>query len=311
MNLFDLHCDTIGECYLQNKPLKKNDLHISLDKGGYLENWCQLFAIWIPDEKRGEQAVDYFNAVYERFLKELDLNCDAIAFCKTAKETDCALNQGKTAALLGVEGGAAANGSIEGIDYLYNCGVRLMTLTWNDSNEIANGCFSQDKSGLTPFGREAVRHMQQIGMTVDVSHLNEKGFYDVAEICEKPFVASHSNSAYVHSHPRNLTDDQLKVMAERECLIGLNLYNKFLGEGERAGCDEALRHAYRILEKCGEKTLAMGTDYDGCTVADEIAGVDKISVLRDYFMKHGLSEQCVENIFYNNAKNFFSRVLQK
>ncbi|MCR4925475.1 MAG: membrane dipeptidase [Clostridiales bacterium] len=310
MNFFDLHCDTIGECYLQKKSLKTNDLHISLDKAKDLEKWAQLFAIWIPDEKRGQEALQYFKNVYDVFLREIQNNESDISFCRNSEDIDKAFKASQYSALLGVEGGAAIAGRLENLDFLYDCGVRLMTLTWNDSNEIANGCFSKDTSGLTAFGKETVKYMQGKNMIVDVSHLNRKGFYDVVDITEKPFVASHSNSDKVYSHPRNLTDEQIDIMIERKCLIGLNLYTKFLGESEQSGCDEALKHAYHILERGGEKVLAMGTDFDGCTVADKIAGIDKISVLADYFENHGISKQSVENIFFDNAKIFFSRVLQ-
>lgn len=311
MNFFDLHCDTIGECYLQNKCLRKNNLHISLERGAYLDKWSQVFAIWIPDEKRGSSATAYFNGVYRLFKRETEENGDVVLFCKSGADIEKAAQQGKTAAILAVEGGAAAAGEISGIDYLYDCGVRLMTLTWNGSNEIASGCFSEDKSGLTAFGRRVVGRMQEIGMIVDVSHLNERGFYDVAQITDKPFVASHSNSAAVFPHKRNLTDAQIDIMIERKCLIGLNLYTEFLGEGEKSGCDKALRHAYHILERGGERVLAIGSDYDGCMVADEIAGIEKISVLASYFERHGINGRCVEDIFFNNAHFFVSDILQK
>ena len=230
MRFFDFHCDTVGECCLQKKHLADNDLHISLRKSKCFEKYGQVFAIWIPDEKRGEGAFTYYQAVRDCFYGECAENAEKILPCKTAADIETAFCARKVAAVLSVEGGAVLGGDLEKLDKLYQDGVRLMTLTWNDTNEIANGCFAKDKGGLTDFGKRIVQKMQNLHMLVDVSHLNARGFYDVAEHTDKPFLASHSDADIVdnpYAKARNLTDDQIKVLVSRNGLIGINLCADF------------------------------------------------------------------------------------
>lgn len=307
MNFFDFHCDTIGECYMQQKCLASNDLHIDLQKSRCFTNYGQVFAIWIPDEKRGEDAFSYYQAVRDCFYKECAENAGEILTCKNAKDIERAFSAQKVAAILAVEGGAVLGGNLENLDALYRDGVRLMTLTWNDTNEIANGCFSDNKGGLADFGKQVVQKMQEMHMLVDVSHLNERGFFDVAQYTEKPFLASHSNAKIVqnkYAQARNLTDDQIKVLIARNGLIGLNLCADFLGDDAHTGADAVLRHISYFLDLGAEKTLAFGCDYDGCTVHPSLNGLDKIPYLVDYLLQHGIGEQTLQNIFFENGYRF-------
>lgn len=305
MKLFDLHCDTITECSLEGKNLAKNDLHISLKKAKYLQNWGQLFAIWMPDDHRGKEACSYFEDVYHTYNEQMDKNKKLISKCTTGKEIEQAMEDGKYASILTVEGGSAIAGDLDRIDYLYNCGVRLVTLTWNGSNEIANGCLSDDESGLTPFGKRAVQKMQDLGIFVDVSHLNDAGFNDVAELSNqagKPFIATHSNSDYVYAHKRNLTNEQINIIIDNGGLIGINLFHKFIG-GDT--CDYVYRHIYHMLSLGAEKTLAIGSDFDGCTTVMELLGIDTMPMLYDYLLSRNISQNVVDAIFFDNAYNFF------
>ncbi|MEG1436010.1 MAG: membrane dipeptidase [Oscillospiraceae bacterium] len=305
MKLFDLHCDTITECSLEGKQLAKNDLHISLKKASYLESYCQLFAIWMPDEHRGEYACAYFEEILKTYNEQMEKNSKLIAMCRTGKELEKAVNDGRFASILTVEGGGAVAGNLDRINYLYDCGVRLMTLTWNGSNEIAHGCLSSNNSGLTDFGVSAVKRMQQLGMLVDVSHLNEAGFYDVVELSkqsEKPFIATHSCSNSVYKHLRNLTNEQIMLIIDSGGLIGLNLFRKFIG----GDCvDKVYAHIYQMLTLGAEKTLAIGSDFDGCTIIMELLGIDSMPKLYDYLLSRNISQSVVDDIFFNNAYDFF------
>lgn len=307
MNFLDFHCDTIGECYLQNKLLLENDLHIDLRHTSTFSAYGQLFAVWIPDEKRGDTAFSYYCAVRDCFYREIKTNSEYIMQCRSKEDLHTAFSQKKIAAVLTVEGGSVLGGDLERLHSLYRDGVRLMTLTWNDSNEIGNGCFSKNKNGLTRFGKDVVRKMQEIGMLVDVSHLNERGFFDVAEYTDKPFLASHSNAKIVdnpYASARNLTDAQIQVFIERDGLIGLNLCADFLGNDGNTGMDAVLRHIMHFLEQGAEKNLAFGCDFDGCTVHPSLNGIEKIPLLFDYLLQHGISESVLEDIFFQNGYRF-------
>lgn len=180
-----------------------------------------------------------------------------------------------------------------------------MTLTWNGSNEIANGCLSENSEGLTDFGFDAVKRMQQLGMFVDVSHLNEAGFYDVAELSkqsDKPFIATHSNSNEVHRHIRNLTNEQIMLIIDSGGLIGINLFRKFIGADS---CDKVYAHIYKMLSLGAEKTLSIGSDFDGCTLIMELNGIDSMPRLYDYLLSRNIPQSVVDDVFFNNAYNFF------
>lgn len=307
MKYLDFHCDTIGECYLQNKSLSENDLHIDLKRVAVLSAYAQLFAVWIPDEKRGESAFSYYCAVRDRFYQEVENNAERIVHCVSKADLQSALAEKKTAAILTVEGGSVLGGDLERLDSLYRDGVRLMTLTWNGTNEIGNGCFAENPGGLTAFGKAVVQKMQKIGMLVDVSHLNERGFFDVAEYTGKPFVASHSNAKIVdnpYAAARNLTDAQIRLLAERDGIIGLNFCADFLGNNEDTGMDAVLRHLTHFLELGAEKALAFGGDFDGCTVHPSLNGIEHIPMLFDYLLQHGIAESVLEDIFFQNGYRF-------
>ncbi len=309
MRLFDLHCDTITECYLRGCDLKSNDLSISVDKGKYIKNWCQVFALWMQNEYRGQAACDYYDGLYNCFLKEVEKNKDTIMFCKSADDIRKAVSDGKIVAILSVEGGAATAGKIERLRYMYDCGVRLLTLTWNGQCEVACGSDVEGGKGLTPFGFEVIKEMENLNMIIDVSHLNDIGFYEVAENTTKPFIATHSNSRTIKNHYRNLTDDQFKIIRDRKGIVGLNFYDAFLPDNRESGCDGAFRNLYHFLELGGENVVAVGADFDGATMCDDLSGIDKMGALYEHLLRMGISETIVKKVFFDNSMDFFTRVL--
>ena len=282
MKFFDLHSDTITECYSQNKSLTKNDLHISLERGEYLEKWTQVFAIWIPDDIRGNDAEEYYGKVLSKYKEELKN-------VKTVKP------------VLAVEGGAVLNGKLENVERLSRDGVKIITITWKGDNELASGSFSETDKGLTAFGKEAVKEMVKFGIVPDVSHLGEKSFYDLCEFTDFPFIASHSNAYSVKPHVRNLKDEQIKEIVRRKGLIGLNFYNAFLGEGNSQ--EMLIKHAEHILNLGGENVLAMGSDFDGCSINPEIRGIEKMGSLYECLEKH-FGRKLTDKIFYENANTY-------
>lgn len=309
MRLFDLHCDTITECYLGGHSLRKNNLAISLEKGNYISGWCQVFALWMQNEYRGQAACDYYDGLYNCFLAEVEKNKDILSFCKTSNDIKNTLENGKIAAILSVEGGAATAGKLERLQYMYDCGVRLMTLTWNGQCEVACGSDVDGGGGLTPFGFEVIKEMERLNMIIDVSHLNDIGFYEVVKNTTKPFVATHSNSRVVKNHYRNLTDDQFKIIRDRGGLVGLNFYDAFLPDDRKSGCDGALRNLYHFLELGGENIVSIGADFDGAQMCEDLSGIDKMNSLYEYLICNGIDEKTVKKVFFDNAMDFFAKVL--
>ena len=188
--------------------------------------------------------------------------------------------------------------------FFYHLGVRMMTLTWNGENELGGG--ADTALGLTPFGREALKEMERLSIVADVSHASDALFYDVAEIAEKPIVASHSNARAVCPHRRNLTDRQFQILRDKGGLVGLNFCVHFLREDSNAHFEDLLRHADHFWSLGGETTLCLGSDYDGTDVPPELDGIEKMQDLYELFLKHNYKESLVNSLFFDNASKFFA-----
>lgn len=317
MKLFDLHCDTVGECFNKKIPLRSNDLHIDLCKGKSLDKWCQIFAIWIPDELRGADALDYFENVLLNFKKEMLQNHDKIKLCQGVSDfgdyEDCL-------AFLATEGGSpfAFSG---GVQLAKEHSVKLITLTWNAENELGYGCQSGSDLGLKPLGKALLKDMRELSIAADVSHLNRAGFFDAVSSGVR-VIASHSNSESVlmktrkesedkfFSCRRSLNDEQIKLLIECRGLIGINFCKSFLGDEGDDGFEAVYRHMAHILNLGGEDVIAIGSDFDGCEINPELAGVDKIPALEKFLLQKGFSKHLTGKIFFENANNFFKNILQ-
>ena len=224
MKFFDLHCDTAYECEceLGGVGLDEGAYHISLGRAKDIEEWTQVFAIFMPDEDkdgrplRGEAAVAHYERVLAYIRRQKELFHDRMLIVDDYSWGMSIADHDRTPcrAIISVEGGSALAGSLERIGQLFTDGVRLMTLTWNADNELGSGVKGSG-GGLTAFGREVLAHMESSEMIVDVSHLSDAGFFDVARLAKRPFVASHSCSRSLCPHPRNLTDDMFRIIAER------------------------------------------------------------------------------------------------
>ena len=299
MKYFDLHCDTIGECSNNNFPLRENNLHIDLQRAKEIEEYTQVFAIWIPDELRGNHAVKYFDKTADYFYNEIARNRDLISLYKENKETPIK-------AILSVEGGSACGGTLEGLYHLYERGVSLITLTWNAVNEIGGGAFSD--GGLTPFGKEFIKEAEKLGIVLDVSHLNRKSFFEFAEIAQKPFVASHSNADIVNNEygkKRNLSKEQIQIIRERKGLIGLNFCCDFIEDEKASDIDSVCRQIDYFKKFECDDIIAFGFDFDGCTVNENFNGIEKIPLLYSELKKRGYEESFLHKMFYENANKFF------
>lgn len=305
MKFFDLHCDTITECEKKNVPLLNNDLNVSINRTSSFEKWIQCFAIWNSDDLRDGKAKEHFNRCYNRFVAEIYKNNTVISQIKYRND----LLQNINGAILTVEGASVLGNSLEGLKDLYSKGVRIITLTWNGENEFAYGQGTGSKKGLKPLGKELVERMNVMDITVDVSHLNDSGFCDVAERSQKPIMASHSNSREICCNKRNLTNEQFEYIAGTGGLVGINFHRAFIDEHGNPTPDNLLRHVYKFLSLGGEDAIAIGSDFDGADMPEYLHDISCIERLYDIFLKNGFSQFTVDNIFFNNAYRFLSAVL--
>ena len=297
--VFDGHCDTPVELWLQNQPLRKNTLAVSLERAQRLGAWAQFFAFctaWVeaklPRPEIFARALDHFHA-------QLRENADRITLCRTASEAEAAMRAGKCAAFLAIEGAEAVREDEGLLELAYEKGVRMISLVWNLPNGLAAPCGSDE--GLTGKGKRFFKRAQALGILVDVSHVSEKGFWDMAELAEKPIIASHSDSFSVCPHPRNLTDEQFKAIRDLGGTAGLNLYAPFLTQAPRASFDDLRRHLDHFLELDGQGHIALGADLDGCDRLPEgFSGLDDYNQLGDFLKNTGYSDATIQNLFCNS-----------
>ena len=164
------------------------------------------------------------------------------------------------------------------------------------------------RRGLKSFGKRMVEEMNELGMIVDVSHLSDGGFWDVAKIATKPLVASHSNAKEVCKHPRNLSREQFEAIKNSGGLVGLNFYKAFLNDvPEKACMEDVIRHAEYFLSLGGEDVLSLGGDWDGADLPDDMPGLAAIPDLYELFLRKNYGESLVQKLFYGNAASFFQR----
>lgn len=301
--LIDLHCDTISECHKRGIGLRADSLQLSLGRLPSGLGLCQVFAVFMPDEYRGVHAEEYFEAVYRVFRAQIRKN-GVPQVCDAARVGEV-LAENRVAAVLAVEGGSALCSRLERLDLLARRGVKLMTLTWNGENEICGGAATD--LGFTDFGRQVVRRMEALRIAVDVSHLSDRGFWELCGFAERPFLASHSNSRAVCDHRRNLTDGMFREIVRRGGLVGLNYYKSFIApEGNTASIQDLLRHLHHFLALGGEDVLALGSDFDGADMPPYLSGIERIGSLLEALASSGIPERVAHKITYENARRFLA-----
>ena len=304
MKIIDLHCDTIAKLLESQKQsrLRSNLYSVDIEKLKKGESLAQFFALFV-DQKQVSNPFLYVKEMIDLFYQELEENKVEIALAKNLDDLLKNQEQKKLSAFLTIEEGGALQGKIENLHYFYQLGVRLITLTWNYPNELGypNDGYHYQNFGLTEFGRECVREMNKIGMIVDVSHLSDQGFYDVTQIAQKPFVASHSNSRSLWENSRNLTDEMIKAIAKSGGVIGLNFAAHFLGENEVAQIDDMIKHLKHIYHIGGIDVLAIGSDFDGISTEVEISNFGDMQLLINTMEQNGFTEAEIEKIAYKNV----------
>jgi membrane dipeptidase len=302
MKLIDLHCDTVLR-FVQSgggKKLRKNDLCVDIEKLRKADSLAQFFAMYV-DLADTERPMNECIDMIDTFYGEIEENSDDIAFAASLAELETNRAKGKISAFLAVEDGGVIEGRMSNLRNLYRLGVRLITLTWNYPNCIGypNHEWKHKDEGLTAFGKEVIEEMNRLGMIIDVSHLSDRGFYDVGQLSRKPFVASHSDARALTEHNRNLSDDMLKILAEKGGVIGINFESEFLGNG--GGIEIIVNHIKHIKRVAGIEAIAVGTDFDGSNPRTELKHIGEMGLLFEALRKEGFSKKEIEYIGYKNA----------
>lgn len=315
MFICDCHCDTLTELYNKNVSLYENEQHFDIKRQIALGGGLQFCAIYVPTEVfRYQGGLRYTLCLLDKYnqeIKKLHENGIDVLQVRTAEDAGNVLKH-KAATLLAIEEGGAIDGSLEALRCLYELGVRAMTLTWSNRNDIADGINEEaTSSGLTLFGKQVVAEMNRLGMLVDVSHISTAGFWSVIETSTKPIIATHSNAKSLCSHPRNLNDEQIKALAQNGGLAGITFAGQFLEEDWRNACIESVyKHIDYMLNLIGnDNHIGFGSDFDGISHPPyNIQGVQDYKPLIEYLSKY-YSDETINKITHQNVINLLQKVL--
>lgn len=220
-----------------------------------------------------------------------------------------AIGEGQIGTLLTIEGADALGGHLEMVEVFHRLGVRLMTLTWNHRNELADGVGeTKGFGGLTNFGCDVVKEMNRLKMMVDVSHLNEPGFWDAMQLSELPIMASHSNAKKICGHRRNLNDEQILALRDAGGFIGINYLDAFLTDGDHATIEDVVRHVDHFASLGALGILGLGSDFDGIDKGpDGVEGPQDVPKILEALLKAGYSEQQVKGIAFDNLAEYVKK----
>ena len=281
---FDAHCDTLSRCLANGWDLWENPGHLDLRRLGAYDGPRQVFALYGNSARIPPQ---------ERFAH---VTAQA-ALLRQAREAgrwgEC---------LLSLEGAELIGCDPERLPEIRGWGVRWVNLTWNHPNNLSGSCLTGE--GLTDRGRAFVRACGTLGIGIDVSHLNDRGFWEVLELGCAPVLASHSDCRSLCPHPRNLTDDMARVLFAGGGFVGLNFCRGFLGEDPTL--ETAADHLLHFLELGGESSVGLGSDFDGADLPWDLAGVEDLPRLWAVLERRGCSEPLLRRIFSENLAAFLA-----
>ncbi len=312
--VFDFHCDTalalLGEDLNQAGSLRKNGLHIDLERASLLDGYAQCFGCFTTsprEEGGGVSPVVIFERELATIQREVNQNADRIAIAYSARDIEENRERGLMSAILTLEGTAGFGHDPALLEDLCAVGFRISSLGWNEQNPLTGS--HKTGGGLTDQGREYVWEAQRLGMLIDVSHISDQGFWDMMEITDAPILATHSNSRAICDNSRNLTDEMFRAICQTGGLAGLNVCTAFLGENPTL--DTMCDHVFHFLELDPEgRHIALGGDLDGISETPEgFSGVESWPAFARRLLERGAGESIVHQIFWDNAMGVMRRAV--
>ena len=308
--MIDLHCDTIMQLldHPDSGDLYRNTWKIDIEKLQKAHSKVQDFALFI---NLGETNDPYgrYEEMRNLCTTQIHLYGEHIQHVLSYQNVESIYESGKIGALMSIEEGGVLGGDLDKLNQAYQDGVRLITLTWNYPNGLGEPHCGEQHKKLTPKGIEFVEAMQDLGIIVDCSHLNDAGTEQLGDILDVPFVASHSNAREVTAHTRNLPDNLIKLIANKGGVIGLNFAQSFLGTSSISRIEDIVKHGLYLINKGGEDVVALGTDFDGIKPDTEIKDASEMHRLYDAFKEAGLSVEQCEKLFWKNADRLLKEIL--
>ena len=308
--MIDLHCDTIMQLldHPDSGDLYRNTWKIDIEKLQKAHSKVQDFALFI---NLGDTNDPYgrYEEMRNLCTTQIHLYGEHIQHVLSYQDVESVYKSGKIGALISIEEGGVLGGDLDKLKQAYQDGVRLITLTWNYPNGLGEPHCGEQHKKLTPKGIEFVEAMQDLGIIVDCSHLNDAGTEQLGDILDIPFIASHSNAREVTAHTRNLPDNLIKLIANKGGVIGLNFAQSFLGTSPVSRIEDIVKHGLYLINKGGEDVVALGSDFDGIKPNTEIKDASEMYRLYDAFKEAGLSVDQCEKLFWKNADRLLKEIL--
>jgi len=301
--VIDLHCDILSK----SLRVFRKGLMVTperLKKGNVK---AQILAIFVnPAIKNQSKVVFREISIFQKLVERHE---ETLEYVINIKDIDKVYKKGKTALLLAIEGANILR-NLEDLRFFANIGIVYLTITWNHHNRWGDAAKPKipEHNGLSNDGKKLIREMEKYGILPDVSHCSEKTFYDIIENTDGPVIASHSNTYKIFNHFRNLKTRQIKEIAKKGGIIGINFYCGFLNGKKICTIDNVIEHIKFIADTGGIDVVGIGSDFDGITTVPEgLESPEKYPILGEKLLKNGFSEEDVGKIFYKNAL----RVLKK
>jgi membrane dipeptidase len=320
----DTHCDTL-KCMLPAFTRPRDSMwadrssvgmgqrsslgHIDIPRlveGGVT---CQVFAISGERSRTPSHSLRTALEMVDRFYRECDANREAMVPVTTSGEILEAKKAGRVAAMLSIEGSDVLEGSVEVLRVYHRLGVRMVGLVHSIRNELADGVADRRTGGgLSELGVQAVEELNRLGMIIDVSHLNDEGFWDVMELTKAPVIASHSNCRAVCDHPRNMTDDMIRALAEKGGVMGMNFAPAFV-HPVKATLEGVVDHIDHVVELVGPGHVGLGSDFDGIpSTPVGLEDTTRMPGITAELVKRGYSEEDVRKILGGNHLRLIKEV---
>lgn len=328
MPLIDLHCDTIGviDRFKRTKnteiSLKENSLQIDEKKLLSADYYAQCFAMFVIFEVENpfEACINMIDTFYEKINE-----CENIQLALTYDDLIKNHKENKISAILTIEEGGVCKNNLSFLNIFYRLGVRMITLNWNFENGVGHPNYGKyidgkpdyvtpnTEEGLTDFGFSMVKRMNELGMIIDVSHMSDKGFWDIINTSTKPIIASHSNARKVCKHVRNLTDEMIIALNQKGGVMGMNYCATFMDDDPIIGkntIDCTINHINHIKNLVGIDIIALGSDFDGINPDIELKDASYMNQLVNRLHKEGFTEEEIDKMCYKNALRIFETVLK-
>lgn len=312
--IVDTHVETPLRISEQQIKLRDNQGQVSLEKLRLGGVDVAFFSIFVNPHRYKNTAKSQADFIIKALKKELEANQDWVELAESHADIERIVKAGKIAALMGMEGADPIGESLDNLNYFYKQGVRYLGPTWSTHTLMADssGPPSPRWKGLSKFGKMAVERMNTLGMLIDVSHLSDASFYDVLKLSKQPIIATHSGVDGVLNHPRNLSDDMLKLMAINGGAIGVIFYPPHLEKGGKATTDSVIKHIDHAIQIMGENHVGLGSDFDGLDRPPPtgLEDASKMPNLMDALKKKGYSDERLQKVMGGNFMRIFEEVLK-